>query len=530
MKQLSVLSLLCGVLPLASAPGDWTALPTPRLCEPRAAETHPAPLSSGSHLLSPSERLPVRGTASTARLPMPTLVKILEDDVRGRGGRIEFFKSSSELLARGDPAALEAARARIGELERAMETLSIDLEVDLAGSPSGGTGAGKGAVERWTAKRRTLSGEETFFGQRKTSTFVMSFDVEVAADSGIAAPVLGTAAFGRTLHVRAARVDAGKRVHLEGLLDLSELSGVERFDPETPDLGVIQEPALDFVQIAFAGVVDSGGTLEVEVAGAPLSRPDWKLTVRASTHADDPSPKDGVLDVLDLAFLASDPVSLPVAGPGAELENQAPFVQPPHLPAAIPPSAIAAALDARAGDGSAPRPSTWWSDDLLILQRSDTQARAEARSLVAAAETARLSTCRIEARRGTLSARFPACAGSPARWLAGRERTALVGYRAEIAPQTWMAAPDVQKAFDGLALAVEALPGAAQCSLWIAESAAGSVVARADAQLGKLQLLSRGLRAERARLATGEPERALAGLPAGDAGAPDAVILRCLAP
>src|SRR5262249_45598288 len=158
----------------------------------------------------------------------------------------------SSILARGDPAALELARQRIAELDRAAETLAIDLEVDLAGtSKSDAAGAAAAAPEHWTQKRRVLSGDEAFFGERQATGFLMSFDVEVAADSGIASPVLGTASYGRTVHVRAARVDGGKRVRLEGLLDLSELASLDRFDPETPDLGVIQEPSLDFVQIAF---------------------------------------------------------------------------------------------------------------------------------------------------------------------------------------------------------------------------------------------------------------------------------------
>jgi hypothetical protein len=374
-----------------------------------------------------------------------------------------------------------------------------------------------------------FSGDETFFGERQTTGFVMSFDVEVAADSGIASPVLGCAAYGHTLHLRASRVDGGRRVHLQGLLDLSELSALERFDPETPDLGVIQEPALDFVQIAFAGVVDSGGTLEVRVAGASLARPDWKLSVKAIARPDDAAAKDAFLDVLDMACLSGDTASLPAALPGAELDRLAAFLPPPRAPISIPPAAIAAALDARAGEGSAPRPATWWGDDVLILRRADVEARAEARSLVAAGEAARLSSCRIEARQGGLSASFPVCAGSPARLLAGRERTALVGYRVEIAPQTWMAAPDVRKSFDGLALDAQVLPGGAECSLWLSKSAPPVVVPRTDAQLGKLQVLSRSLRTERVRIRAGEPEREASGRSAQGASA-DAVLLRCLAP
>src|SRR6185369_14504430 len=108
-------------------------------------------------------------------------------------------------LVRGDPAAVDAARARIAELDRIAEGLAIDLEVDLAGSSgSGGASASSGTkTEHWTAKRRVVSGEDACFGSRVSTGFVMTFDVEVAADSGVAAPVLGNACTGRTLHLRA---------------------------------------------------------------------------------------------------------------------------------------------------------------------------------------------------------------------------------------------------------------------------------------------------------------------------------------
>ncbi|MFN0006676.1 MAG: hypothetical protein ACKVXR_02115 [Planctomycetota bacterium] len=516
---------------------DWTALPTPALCEPRMSGSHPGPLSSGSHILSRNDGLPLPGSQPAPRLPVSTLLKIVEEEARARSTRIEFFRSASGLLARGDSAAIDTARARIEEIERAGETLRIDLEMDLSGSAGGGSAANGGgtnakgaAPERFTAKSSLVSGEEAFLGLREATPFVMGFDVEVAADSGVAAPVLGTAAHGRTLHLRAARIEGGRRIHLEGLLDLADLASIEAFDPGSPDLGTFQEPRIDFVQVAFAGIVDSGGTLEVEIAGAPLALASWKLTVKAATRPDEEGSaarKDDALDVIDFAFLARESSSIPNAGPGAELDRQAFFVQPRRTSIPIPPSAVAATLELRGGERAGSRPTPAWSEDLLILPRSDSAGRTEARALVAAAEQARVATVRIEAKRGGLSARFPACAGSPARLLAGRERTALVGYRAEIAPQTWMPAPLVERSFDGVCVAIEAQSGGAECSTWIAESSGEVVVARQDAQLGQIQILERRLRAERAIVLAGEPERSLASGPAGSA---DAILLRVPAP
>jgi hypothetical protein len=515
------------------AQAEWIALPTPRLSEPRAVEAAPAPLAAGSHVLHPTDGPSLKTAPIPPRLPLPVLTRILEEET-ARGSRLEFFKSAATLLVRGDPPAVEAARARIVELDRVAESLAIDLEVDLSGSAS----SSGPKTERWTAKRRVASGEDACFGARLSTAFVMTFDVEVAADSGVAAPVLGNACTGRTLHLRAARVDGGRRVRIEGLLDLADLRAIDRFDPETADLGVVQEPSVDSVQVAFAGVVDAGKNLEVKIAGAPLALSDWTLSIRASAKPDDPGTKDSVLDVLDFGGLAAPPLALSAASPGAILDRQAPF-GPSSLASSragpgVPPSAVAAQLDARGSDGSAGagRPSIAWTDDLLLLRRSDVALRSEARALVAGAEAPRLVARTLEVKRGALAATFPACAGSPARLLVGRERTAVSGYRVQIAPQTWMAAPEVVKVFDGFCLDAEIVTGAADCSVWVAESAPSVVAARKDAQIGKLEILARALRSDRGSLAAGDTERALAARPpagGGDATS-DAITARCILP
>ena len=549
--------------PAGATPADWIALPTPRLCEPRAVEAAPAPLAAGSHVLHPTDGPSLKTAPPPVRLPLPVLSRILEDET-ARGSRLEFFKSAATLLVRGDPASIDAARARIAELDRIAESLAIDLEVELSGSGApraadarttsdartnaAGTSNGDAKSERWTAKRRVASGEDAFFGSRLSTAFVMTFDVEVAADSGVAAPVLGSACTGRTIHLRSARVDGGRRVRIEGLLDLADLRSVDRFDPETADLGVVQEPSVDSVQVAFAGVVESGKPLEVKLAGAPLALQDWTLSIRATAKPDEASgaeapakpedrgAKDSALDVLDLGGLAATPLALSAASPGAVLDRQAPFG--PASPTArassgVPPSAIAAQLDARGSDGSASgRPSIAWSDDLLLLRRSDGALRSEARALVAGAEAPRLVSRRLEVKRGALAASFPACSGSPARLLVGRERTAVSGYRVQIAPQTWMAAPEVVKVFDGFCLDAEIVTGSADCSVWVAESAPSVVAPRKDAQIGKLEILSRSLRSDRGSLAPGDPERAFAARPPNGSGdaAGDAIGVRCILP
>jgi hypothetical protein len=141
-----------------AAPAGWTALPTPSLCEPRMSGSHPGPLSNGSHVLARNEGLPLPGAQASPRLPTATLSKIVEDDARSRGARIEFFRSASGLLARGEPAAIEAARARIAEIERAADALAIDLDVELASQAApAGDGAPASAAKPSASRRRSAS-------------------------------------------------------------------------------------------------------------------------------------------------------------------------------------------------------------------------------------------------------------------------------------------------------------------------------------------------------------------------------------
>jgi hypothetical protein len=215
MVFLLPLALLQSSLAQAPTAGGWTALPTPVLCQARLLSPVPAPLASGSHLLQPADALE-RARSDAERV---ALDGDAPEDPRGfrrerARSALEFFKSASSLLVRGEPAAARRrARARILELDRAAEALAIDLDVDLAGTAGG---AGSASPDRLAEKRRVLSGDEVFFGERRTTGFVMGFNVEVAADSGIAAPVLGTATYGHNLHLRAVRVDGGRRIQIQG--------------------------------------------------------------------------------------------------------------------------------------------------------------------------------------------------------------------------------------------------------------------------------------------------------------------------
>ncbi|MEO2092595.1 MAG: hypothetical protein ABGY71_00905, partial [bacterium] len=75
-----------------------------------------------------------------------------------------------------------------------------------------------------------------------------------------------------------------------------------------------------------------------------------------------------------------------------------------------------------------------------------------------------------------------------------RERTFVTGYEAELAPNTWMPAPTVERVFDGLAWQGRRTGTSFQASAWISSSDPAEVRSRREANLGSLQLLQRRVR------------------------------------
>jgi hypothetical protein len=408
-------------------------------------------------------------------------------------------------------------KERLAGLERAAEALEIGLSVGFEARPAGG---GAPADVR-VVTARVRSGDTVELGTRASTAFVAGWNVEVAADSGAAAPLVGTALTGDTLHLTACRVEGGAAVHVEGVLDLSELVGLTDFDPETVDLGVLQQPLVRSVQVVFSGRIAHGERLAVELAGTPLSRPDRTLWIEAESTPDpagdaDPAEDGGGWRVLDLAFVARPAGGLPAARPGAGIDDWArqEALAGPLEP--LPPSAVAGQVESARRAGGGPREPLHWAGTLLFVPASDPDAVREAESLVRAAEAARLATHTVAIVRGGLRATLPVSAGRPARLRVGEERTWLVDYTVEIAPETWMAEPHIAKAFDGLVLDLLGDEDGVTCAGWIAASAPPAVVSAEHAQLGRLQLPARTFQSDQTKVRAGS---APAHLFAAEAGA-----------
>lgn len=485
--------MFCALL-IAFAP-DWTAIDLPAACIPSARAPLCAVLADGSHLRAVD--LPQETGESTPLLPFATFAQMLEEDLKSRGQALEMSRSSGALLARGDDAALARAKEFGREVDAALGALEIELEVRITASDA--------AVPPRTFRRSVRSGELAFLGTRSVQDYVASFDVEVAADSGSSEPVVGQASSGLGLHVRASRVAQGSKVHVWALFDAADVEALTAFDPGTNDLGVVQQPRIPLAQIAFSGFVEGASMLVARVQSTAPAARDFVIEIGARTRPD--GEMAGWVP-LDLAFVGGANPALTACTPGSGLARQARFTTTDVAPGALPPSAVAAAMQgsrSKLGTKSAP---PYWTETLLFVPRAEAASLAEAVSLVRAAEALRSDAGTLVVESAGLRAELPSTSAAPARLLCGVQTSYLVDYRLELAPQIWMPAPTVETAFDGLCLEGWVAAGTFSCSAWLAQSGPVRDVPRDEAQVGRMQALSRSLHASAGRVVRDEREGA----------------------
>jgi hypothetical protein len=89
---------------------------------------------------------------------------------------------------------------------------------------------------------------------------------------------------------------------------------------------------------------------------------------------------------------------------------------------------------------------------------------------------------------GAAFVRLPVANGARWRVLAGHETTAVVDYDVEIAPETWMPGPRVERMLDGFCAQGLAGEGHASYSAWIAATPEKQLVERSSVPLGRLEL------------------------------------------
>ncbi len=502
MKLFAAPVLLVLAAQAAAAPQaeeTWRALPLPAL----TAEGPEAPplrrLRDGSHLELPDDDDPEPEVAASPELTVQSLLELLREDTRRRDLAVALHPTAPPLIARGSPEALGAVEARLNEIEVHARSFEVALEAWLL--PAAGPGTtrpDRAAFERLVAdapplaRRRVRSGTWASFGERRASAFVADYRVEVAADSGVATPELGQQLTGQTVHVRACRVENGARIHLEGFLDLSVALRSETFDPDTPDLGILHLPRVRVLQVAFAGAVESGELLCVELRGTEFEPADWTLWLRAATT---PGPALE-LHALDLALVESRAVDLPLPLPGAGLPFREPPRRAPVRLESISSSTLAAVFEqsrtARSEKiGRGPWPLVSFSPALLLAVPDDAAAWSHVADLVATAERARCRGAELVVRSGGTTARVPVTAGLTARFLSGVEQSVVSAYEVQVAPETWMPAPDVERTFDGVLLQGHLQGDRFWHVGWWAASARAEEFGRADLGIARLDLQRR---------------------------------------
>ncbi len=514
--------MLLAALPQAGADArqeaasPWRALPVPALsAEPIALPILPR-LLEGRHVLLPGQSLEDPRSTTGVRLPLPALLSLLQEDGVRRKQPVRIEPGAPPLLARGELAALEAARSLLEGLDREARGLEIVVSAWLtSGAADLGTHPARQVFEAAVASTpplgsaRLRSGDSVAFGARTTRGFVAGYTVEIASGSAIAGPAIGQVLTGRTLHLRACRVRAGKAIALEGFLDLSELSELESFDPHTPDLGLLQQPVVDSVQIAFAGLVDAGGVLAVALAGTPLTETDSTLWIEAgggeaSAARDGAARLPGAWRVLDLAWLEQSPTGLPLPGPGA---GCAPGllrvdVEPPA--SGLSAASLAQAADTARGAGARPgRTPIVWTPGLLLAPAEETALWNEVEALVSAAENDRLRGADLELRQGGLRVLLPVLEGVPARVLVGRERVVLSGYELQVAQDSWIPRPVVDLALDAALVQGRLDGGAWSGAGWCATSRVPLEIAREDVGLARLEVHERSFTSGSVRCTAG---------------------------
>lgn len=501
----------------ARAPSDetWVSLPIPALCTPSPDVGRCERLALGSHLLLPGEEVDPAPIVKSESLSFASLLAWLEEDAGRRKLAVRYYPSAPPLLVRGEPAAITQARAVVDELAAAGAARAIELRAWLVEGDAevANTHPDRAAFTRSVGSRAPWatatanSGELTVLGARSTSSYVSGYTIEIATDSGVADPTIGRIASGRTLHVRACRVRSGSAVHIEGLLDLAPAVEIANYESGTPEIGVVEVPTVATVQVAFSGVVDSGGLLAVVIRGAATEPANVTLWLEAKTQIDKPSDASGhrLLRTLDLALLETRSEELPMPRPGFGIE----------LAGARPPEvlreSLTAGMLAEAGDSAnrGPRASPLLAPGVLIASADDAASWAEIDALVQSCERACSVNAEVALQHGALRVLAPVCAGSPARILAGRERTQLVDYDVQVAQDTWMPHPRVDHVFDGVCVQGHFDGVSFPCSVWRAGSKVRGELDRKQLGLARLPLISRTFSSATAELRRAAPRTLL---------------------
>jgi hypothetical protein len=459
-------------------------------------------LTAGTHIaLSPEPEVTRR--AADAFIAPSLLTQLITRDF-GRS-ELTLIPGSNPLLIRANPETTARLKEVLLNLDSAGDALNIQvqavLSADLRSAEEGKTAQG---ASSWTAGCR--SGDALSLGTQTELHFIGGFAPEVATDAATADPLSSSALYGETLYLTCSRVRNGSAVHIEGLLDLAYHTQTETFDPDTPDLGMVQQPQIRFLQVAFSGVASPGRPVVVELKGAPTPIGDRKLTITATTSPDPEAASSG-WSLRDLAFIGSAGHTLEAAQPGLGRDGQVDHAHATQL-TPMSPGSLAGLLIDRSSLGSEPS-RVQATSRLLLIPASNKEALLRTDELVAALESELLREHTLTLSYEGLSVTAPTTHGRALRIMHGAERPYLVGYSSEIAPNSWIPTPISEVAFDGVCLTARSKGGDLNARWWSAKTQESRTIGDEIAHTGALQQLTRTFNAGAAQVEAGSEISAL---------------------
>ena len=491
------MNLAIALLLVPSPPQEWSAHTLPSVCE-RPAIAHGAQmLRSGTHIALKPE--PQATSPSADALIAPSLLTQLITGEFGRSN-LTLIPGSNPLLINADAETTALLRTVLSDLDRAAEALNIQVEAVLSAdlSETQREGADRGE-RRWVQSCR--SGDTLNLGTRIELPFVGGFSPEVATEAATADPLASSALTGETLHLTCHRVLNGAAVHIEGLLDIAYHTGTQTFDPDTPDLGMVQQPQIEFIQVAFSGVARPGAPVIVQVKGASSPIGDRTLSISAAAAPDLDARTSG-WNLRDLAFISSQGHGLETAQPGLWSERLPDHQHNTGL-TPVTPGSLSGLLTKSSSLGTEQR-RVQATARLLLIPASNTEGVNRADKLIGALESELLRSHALTLTHDGLSVTATTTQGRALRIIHGSERPYLVGYMSEIATNSWAPTPRSEVAFEGICINGSLRGDELHTDWWSAETRETQIVEEDFAHSGAIQQLTRAFTSGSAHIKGGE--------------------------
>jgi hypothetical protein len=348
-------------------------------------------------------------------MPIEDWRRWIEEHAANTHRGLRLRSTGQGVLVQGAPKEVAALREFGQQVQQLIEALQIEIQVTVQ--------VGQDDPARqfgWLP-----SGGHLALGEVQQRGFVGSWSSEIAADSAVAEPELWTAQTGWALFLHASRQPQGAGLLLAGSFRLNTQTGHDTFDPETPDLGLIEQPQIQQTRLDFARLLETGQSLQLQ---ATRGGQEIRVNIEARSPAQLPRPAAWTV--------------IETAGLWPEL----PWIQKDNQHSPWPPSSIAAILASSGLEGS-----PLWAGNLLLIPPGSEELAAQALRLIDALNTAP-SNSFLSASLGQDAAQIPCVSGLPLGVRMTQVTTAMTGYRADLATDAWIAEPQVQILVNGSSL------------------------------------------------------------------------------